>query len=39
MPLLDSGIGFGGLLLIVDIGLALVTAAAFGWFIGRRASG
>ncbi len=39
IPGIGSGFGVGGLLLIADIGLALVTAAAFGWFVGRRASG
>ncbi len=39
IPGIGSGVGAGGLLLIADIGLALVTAAAFGWFVGRRASG
>ncbi len=39
IPGIGSGFGVGGFLLIADLGLAMVTAAAFGWFVGRRASG
>ena len=38
IPGIGSGFGVGGFLLVADLGLAMVTAAAFGWFVGRRAS-